>query len=353
MTSAAVPALLLYGVDTQEGEQALYSLRQRGIRPILGGQNASRVMQLSREFDLDRRIFPLHDAQLVARQLAGIHTLWGGCSLPIPAFRVLIEACLQQGVHYLDSGTDFSSIYFCQQRHRMAQQQECMLLPGLHILYVIAEGLSKQLLTRIPGASHLHVAISTTDASLKARWLSWRTHWREETWIIRNSTLVNVSHASVVRDVDVGFGVQPHFAVPTGLLMQLHHSTSIPNIDIVVPLSRRANIQLRLLGKLKKRFSHSDPSSTPMEVLPLSLFPTMERQTPWQPLNFIVQIEVVNQDLGHQCKEQVVLDLRTTPNQLPALLSIEAMLQGHIRHGFSTPSTSFGNDFYLQFISDP
>src|SRR5210317_91890 len=93
---------LLYGANGYTGQLIAREARQRGLQPILAGRNDESIAAIAAETGFDRLVFELEDTVAVNKALRGISVVLH-CAGPFSVTsQAMIEACLENGCHYLD-----------------------------------------------------------------------------------------------------------------------------------------------------------------------------------------------------------------------------------------------------------
>ena len=123
--------LLIYGANGYTGALIAREAVRRGEQPIIAGRNATAVKALSRELQLDSRVFGLEDAGEVESGLAGITAVLNRAGPFSHTALRMAEACLRTRAHYLDITGEEAVFDALAGRDAEARDRGVMLLPGV------------------------------------------------------------------------------------------------------------------------------------------------------------------------------------------------------------------------------
>lgn len=153
----ASPVLLIYGAAGYVGSLLARAAVASGLRPVLAGRDAASVSALGRELGLPVRVFPLADAGRVAAELAGV-TVVVNCAGPFArTMPVLLQACLQARVHYLDVAGEVDEHLQALAQHEALAAAGVMAMPGVGFGVVPTELLAARAVELLPGAEELTI----------------------------------------------------------------------------------------------------------------------------------------------------------------------------------------------------
>ena len=93
---------LIYGANGYTGSLITRTAISQGLRPILAGRNAVAVEGLARELRLEHRVFGLDDLAVLNKGLQGLAAVLHCAGPFIHTSKPMADACLRNGVHYLD-----------------------------------------------------------------------------------------------------------------------------------------------------------------------------------------------------------------------------------------------------------
>jgi short subunit dehydrogenase-like uncharacterized protein len=150
--------LMIYGANGYTGKLIVAEAVKRGMRPVLAGRNRDALDELAAPHKLTRRVFELHDGNVIDRNMDGMQLLLN-CAGPFArTCEPLLEACLRNKVHYLDITGEIDVFERCHHSHPRAQHEGVVVLPGTGFDVVPTDCLAAMLKQRLPDASHLMLA---------------------------------------------------------------------------------------------------------------------------------------------------------------------------------------------------
>lgn len=122
--------LIIYGATGYTGRLASEFAKSYNLQFTLAGRSESKLKALAASLGVGYRIFALDDTTLVDAALKGAQVLLN-CSGPfLHTAEPLIEACIRNGVHYLDIAAELDSYELSEKKHEEAKEANIMLLPG-------------------------------------------------------------------------------------------------------------------------------------------------------------------------------------------------------------------------------
>lgn len=237
--------MLIYGAYGYTGRLIVEEARARGMRPALAGRDAHKTRELAAESGLEGLAFDLADTPALDRALKG-RTLVLHCAGPFAhTWRPMAEACLRQGVHYLDITGEIAVFEALAALDAPARAAGVVLLPGVGFDVVPTDCLAAHLKQRLPAATQLTLAFmggggfsrGTRHTMLEGLGLGGLAR--------RDGRIRRIPAAWKTRQVDFGAGgVRTTVTIPWGDVATAYHSTGIPDIETYAAMPRA---QIRLL----------------------------------------------------------------------------------------------------------
>jgi short subunit dehydrogenase-like uncharacterized protein len=121
--------LMIYGAG-YTGRLACEYARSIGLDFILAGRTETTIKSLASTLNVQHRVFSVDEKDAAALALQGIHVLLN-CSGPFSrTVGPLVEACIQNNVHYLDISAELDSYRIVEGLDQDAIRANVMLLPG-------------------------------------------------------------------------------------------------------------------------------------------------------------------------------------------------------------------------------
>lgn len=132
---------------------------RRGLKPVLGGRDPRRVRALAESLGLPWRAAALDEPAALRAALDGIELVLHLAGPFSATSATMVSACLDARAHYLDITGEPAVFEACYARHEEAVRAGVCLLPGVGFDVVPTDGLAALLHRRLPGATHLDLAV--------------------------------------------------------------------------------------------------------------------------------------------------------------------------------------------------
>jgi short subunit dehydrogenase-like uncharacterized protein len=335
---------LIYGANGYTGALTAREAVRRGHRPILAGRHSQAVAALAAELNLSHQTFPVNDSAALASGIADVRLVLN-CAGPFTrtADRI-VEACLQEGCHYLDVTGEIAVFEAMAARDAAAKAAEVMVMPGVGFDVVPSDCLAVHVKHRLPGATRLALGFQSRGGFSRGTLTTMAENFHHGGVIRRGGQLTRVPACWKTRTIDFGRGPAVAMTIPWGDVATAWYSTRVPNIEVYMATSPIQCWMARLsrpfgwlLGSgamqrwLKQRIQSSPPG------------PTDEQRARGESLLW----GEASDDAG----QTVVARLRGpegyTQTALCALAVIERVLNGEAPIGYQTPAMAYGPDFIL------
>ncbi|MCS6825893.1 MAG: saccharopine dehydrogenase NADP-binding domain-containing protein [Caldilinea sp.] len=338
---------LIYGANGYTGALIARTAVTQGLQPILAGRNEAQVAALAGQLRLPYRIAALEDASALDAMLSGV-TVVLHCAGPfVYTAAPMAEACLRNGVHYLDVTGELVVFEALAQRNDEAQRVGVMLLPGVGFDVAPSDCLAVHLHRRLPTAVRLLLGVcalgkvsrGTATTMLEALLRG------EGGMVRRDGKLTPVPLAWKTRQIDFGKGPRLAATVAWGDVATAYHSTGVPNIEVymcfpkvivrALQVGRYFGWLLRAPGVakwLRRRIRSAAPGPTDEERMRgVSLI--------WGR---------AEDDLGHVVEARMRTPEAYILTALASLRIVQKVLAGDVKPGFQTPAGAYGADWILE-----
>lgn len=338
---------LIYGSYGYTGRLIAEHAVQQGLKPILAGRDEKRLRAQAESLGLEYRAFSLENKTALASALNEVDAVLHCAGPFVLTFRQMAEACIANGVHYIDISGEIEGFEALRAMDEKAKQAGVMLLPGAGFDVVPSDCLIKYLSNQLPTATHARLYIRSVRGGVsRGTARSGIENMHRQGRIRRDGKIIQVPPAWQVKEIDFGRGPVKLVSIGWGDVSTAYHSTGIPNIETYMafpPMMIDAMYASRVIGPLL----YLRPVKEFLKWL-VRLFlppgPSPERNEN----GFSLMIAEVSDG-----KRTLRAKLRTPEGyRLTALTSVEIMkriLSSDHKPGFHTPSTAFGPDFILQF----
>jgi short subunit dehydrogenase-like uncharacterized protein len=130
-----MPAVIIYGATGYTGGlitnlAVSTGLVSTGLAPIVAGRNGASLQILGSSLGIEHRVFGLDSQADIDTGLSGTKVLLN-CAGPYHrTAEILIDACIRNGINYVDIAAELDSYNISIQRHQEAVDAGVMLLPG-------------------------------------------------------------------------------------------------------------------------------------------------------------------------------------------------------------------------------
>ncbi|KAK9379008.1 Saccharopine dehydrogenase-domain-containing protein [Kockiozyma suomiensis] len=123
--------LMIYGATGYTGRLVSEQAKRLGLDFVLAGRSEGKLKSLSNYLKIPYVKFDV-DAKTIDENLAEQNTkVLLNCAGPfVYTASLMIDACLRNGIHYLDTAAELESYQLSQEKSEEAKQANVMLLPG-------------------------------------------------------------------------------------------------------------------------------------------------------------------------------------------------------------------------------
>jgi len=337
---------VIYGANGYTGALVAREAVTRGLRPILAGRNAAALATLAGELGLDYRVVALDDPAGLDNLLDGVTAVLHCAGPFVFTSQPMADACLRNGVHYLDITGEIGVYEALAARDTEAKAAGVMLLPGVGFDIVPSDCLAAHLKRRLPTATHLTLGLRALGGVSQGTALTGlEAIARGEGGMVRSGgTLTPVPNAWKTRTIDFGRGPRPAVTIPWGDVAAAWYSTGIPNIEVymafpesmikAMKVSRYLGWLFRVpgvkaLARSRIRSGAPGPSASARAEGVSLLWGRAEDAQ------------------GRAVETRMQTPEGYTLTVLASLLIVDKVLAGAVKPGFQTPSMAFGADLVL------
>lgn len=341
-------ALLIYGANGYTGELIARRAAKLGspVPVILAGRSSGAVAALADELGFESRAFGLDDEARLARGLDGVRAVLH-CAGPFSRTALpMAEACLRQGVHYLDITGEIAVLEALAARDDEAKRQRVTLLPAAGFDVVPSDCLAAEAKHRLPSATHLALGFQVLASMSRGTTRTTIEGAHLGGIVRRDGALVKVPSGWKTRDMDFGRGPEPAITIPWGDIATAYRTTGIPNIEVYaqVPLSSRVGIRLaRFLGPVLASPALQAFLLAQLEGKPAG--PTAEQRARRES-RFYAE---ASDDAGNSVKLRLITPEGYELTSWTALELGQRAALGRLPVGYQTPATACGRGFVLEF----
>jgi short subunit dehydrogenase-like uncharacterized protein len=247
--------ILIYGVTGYTGRLVLKEAIAKGLKPIIAGRNLQKTQKLALEFDLEFRIFSLHDVKTIASNIHGV-TLVLHCAGPFAiTARPMMEACLSEKVHYIDITGEIGIMQWAFERDSQAKEADIMLMCGVGFDLVPTDCVAANLKKALPDANSLEIGFYMHGGGISHGTMSTMAiNLGNGSFERMNHELVAVPLAHKGKTIDFGITQKFCISIPWGDLFSAYLSTGIENITTYTAASKFTYFTLKIQKLLNPLF---------------------------------------------------------------------------------------------------
>jgi short subunit dehydrogenase-like uncharacterized protein len=341
-----MPDLIIYGANGYTGELIVRRAVEQGLRPLIAGRNAAQLEAIAKRSDLPFKACELSDAIGLDILLQGVKVLIHAAGPFIHTSRPMLEACIRNGVHYLDITGEIEVFRMAHGYHEQAKEKGVMLLPGTGFDVVPSDCLAAHLHARMPDATDLVLAFHSSGRSSRGTTLTAIEGLGKGGAIREQGKLKAVQDAFDSRPFQ--FGDQQHMAVtiPWGDVYTAFISTGIPNIRVYMSMPQKMIRALRIgrwLGWFTGSAWFKDRLRRKVKA---------GKAGPSDSARAKGSVQLVG-TVSNAQGAKITATIRTpdgyTLTAMTAIYIASEVLKGNFKPGFQTPSLLFGEALITRF----
>lgn len=228
---------LIYGANGYTGALIAEEAVKRGHRPRLSGRNREAVKALATRLQTSAAPCDLRDSGALRAAVAGCRAVLH-CAGPFSeTSQAMVDACLAEGVHYLDITGEIDVFAACHARSAEAAERGICLVPGVGFDVVPTDGVAALLKGALPDATSLVLAfeagggpsVGTAKTSVAGLGKGGRVR--------RGGALVEVPPAFRTRTFLRGGKPRSAMTIPWGDVFTAYITTGIPDIEVYMSAS--------------------------------------------------------------------------------------------------------------------
>ncbi|MDX1500795.1 MAG: saccharopine dehydrogenase NADP-binding domain-containing protein, partial [Thermoanaerobaculia bacterium] len=215
------------------GRRVVEEARRLGLPIRLGGRSRSSLEELARTFDAEIRVAELDDPDALDDALEGAAAVLHCVGPFFKTARPVIEACLRQGVHYLDIDGELDTLERTLALGPQAEAAKIAIVPGVGWDVVPTDCLAARLSRAMPDATHLELGFARDDWVFSAGSFKTAVELLPRRGAVRrNGEIVTTPIADELCRIDLGDEVKWAMTLPWGDVSTAYHTTGIPNVKV-------------------------------------------------------------------------------------------------------------------------
>ncbi|KAI1303831.1 hypothetical protein F5Y03DRAFT_385005 [Xylaria venustula] len=315
--------LMIYGATGYTGRIACQHANSLGLQFILGGRSSDKLSALAAQLAAPYLALNINDSWAIASALDGVKVLLN-CAGPFgETAGPLMEACIAQGVHYLDVSAELSTYQLAEQLSEKAERSGVMLLPGCGgsvamlgcLVHHVLQDLEQQI-------DSIDVALRISGPMSRGSAITARDKLSPECLQRRGNAMMQLDNNSTQQfDFDDGNGSVSCAPVTLPDLITIWRSTGISNIRTFVFVSEAST------------------PTTDLDALPDG--PTVEQR---EANPYHAAVIATTRD-GNTNRAVLHTVNGYTFTGVASVEAAKRVLTGEGMRGFQTPAMVFGEDF--------
>ena len=336
--------LLVYGATGFTGRLIAAYAQARRIPLVLAGRDARRVQAVAEPLGFPWTAFGLDAPARLDEALRPFDAVLNIAGPFAETARPVAESCLRTRTHYLDVTGEPNVFEALSRLDGRARARGVMVMPGVGFVVLASDCLAAHAAGRLPGARHLRLGFSRTDAISRGTLKTAMEQMDGFAAIRREGRIVGIPVGRLEHWFDYGEGMRASIALTWADVITAHHTTGIPNIEVYTEAGAMARNFFALCGWL----------AGPMRSPPWRLL--MEAQARLWPEGPSAAKRdgtprVIVAEVEDRWRRKAISRLHTpdgysfTP--VAALAVAGRILAGHFAPGFQTPAKAYGADFVL------
>lgn len=255
--------ILIYGANGYTAELVIERALAAGATPVLAGRTEAKLRPLAERFGLPLRVFPVDDAKVVARNLAGIAVVLNCAGPFVRTAGGMAAGCIRAGAHYLDITGEIDVFEALAALDAAAATAGVMLMPGAGFDVVPSDCLAAHLKRRLPDATRLTLAFQAVGSPSHGTATTMVENLHRGSRIRANGRIIAAPAGLARRDIDFGRGPTPAMCIAWGDVATAYHSTGIPDIAVYMA----APLPLRWMSRIASGLPGVMGSSAVQKVL--------------------------------------------------------------------------------------
>ncbi|UKZ61319.1 uncharacterized protein TrAtP1_002585 [Trichoderma atroviride] len=314
--------LIIYGATGYTGRLASGFAKSYNLQFTVAGRSENKLKALAATLDVEYRVFAVDDPLAVDAGLHGARVLLN-CSGPfLHTAEPLIEACIRNGIHYLDIAAELDSYQLSEKKHEEARQANVMLLPGCGGSVAMLGCLTQYIIENVANPVSIDIALHIAGPMSRGSAISAAENLTSKCLRRLDGKLVDQDRGHHMDfDFDDGRGAVSCFPATLPDVIAIWRSTNIPNI---------------------RTFVHAAGNALPTGNLDSMAEGPTAKQRETNPYHVAATVTASDGSITRAVLH-TVNGYTFTP-----LASVEAarrVLMGEMQAGFQTPSNLFGHRF--------
>jgi len=345
---ANMPDLIIYGAYGYTGELIVRRAVEQGLRPMIAGRNSAQLEAMAKRFDLAWKACGLTNEAELDDLLQGAKVLIHAAGPFIHTSMPMVEACIRNRVHYTDITGEIEVFRQAHDHDARAKEQGVMLLPGVGFDVVPSDCLAAHLHARMPDATDLVLAFSSSGRSSRGTSLTVVEGLGKGGAIREHGGLKAVPDAYHVHNFNFGGRNLSAVTIPWGDVFTAFISTGIPNVRVYMSMPPKMIRALRIgrwfgwitastwfKDRLRRSIKAGKPGPSDAE----------------RAKGFVDLVGTVSNARGEQLTSTIRTPDGYTLTAMSAVHIAGEVLKGNFKPGFQTPGLVYGAELITTFTA--
>jgi short subunit dehydrogenase-like uncharacterized protein len=338
--------VLLYGATGYTGALLAWRMSAMGLTPILAGRDGAKLARLAAEMgDAPWRAFALDDPAEIAEGLAGCEALVLAAGPIAGLAPSVMDACLSQGVHYLDISGEWRVSAAALERSAQAQRAGVMIMPAAGFTVAAGDCLLALAAAGSERPASLRLALSWPMVIARGTVLTAAADATASQLVRRDGRLAGVPLGRVTRAFDFGEGLRNATLVGLPEVIAAGFTTGVDTIETYMEADAA-----RRLGFVATAACADLLGRGPMEAL------AQIAAAAWPATPTLAQRQAARYDLVVEALDRwrrpATWRMRTLDGYSVTLAVVPHIVQrvlgGGAKAGFQTPSSLCGPDVLFE-----
>ena len=220
--------MMIYGATGYTGRMVAEHAKAANTPVVLAGRSQGPLATHAAELEVEHRVFGMDDAAVIDRNLAGISVLLNCAGPFLRTAKPLMDACLRNGVHYIDTAAELDSYRLAETLDEAAKAAGVMLMPGGGASVAMLGSLAGHAAARAANPVQIRIALQVSGGMSRGSTISATENMSAETLARVDGALVPVT--GDIQKFDFGHGAVDCFQVTLPDLIAIWRTTGVPNI---------------------------------------------------------------------------------------------------------------------------
>lgn len=344
---------MIYGATGYTGTLVAEEAVRRGHKPLLAGRSAAKLRPLAERLGLEYALVGLDDPYALAKAVGSVELVYHAAGPFIHTSAAMLQACLQEGAHYLDITGEVPVYQQAFSLDAAAREKGIAIIPGVGFDVIPSDCLLKYVAEQLPDATYAEVAVDAlalsegADAGLSAGTVKSMLELLPSIGTLqrRNGQLLSMPMGTGLRNVRFPRGTKTVMPASWGDIEMGYHSTGIPNMNVYLSLPPALMYSSRFLAPLVMRLLKIDRVRRFATRQVERLLPGPSEHTREHGRSAVyAMVRNANGDTREAWLETLEGYQFT---MIAALRVVERVLDGRYS-GALSPSKAFGADFVLE-----